>query len=83
MKSADTITYDDNGEVIPLSERFDDSKTDIRYSRDDSIIYPNMSENTREKILESSILRCVECDVDDASIDSITVESLIDLNHYT
>ena len=30
IKSADPITYDDNGEIIPLSERFSDSK-DIRY----------------------------------------------------
>ena len=31
VKSADPITYDNNGEIIPLSERFSDSK-DIRYS---------------------------------------------------
>lgn len=44
MKLADAITYDDNGEVIPLSERFDESKTDIRYSRDDfSVDYSDLS----------------------------------------
>ena len=32
LKSADAVTYDNNGNVIPLSERFDSSKTDIRYS---------------------------------------------------
>ena len=32
IKSADPVTYDDNGDVIPLSERFDDAKPDIRYS---------------------------------------------------
>lgn len=32
IKSADPVTYDDNGNVIPLSERFDKSKTDIRNS---------------------------------------------------
>ena len=31
VKSADPITYDGNGEIIPLSERFSESK-DIRYS---------------------------------------------------
>jgi hypothetical protein len=31
IKSADTITYDDNGNIIPLSQRFDASKDDIRY----------------------------------------------------
>ena len=31
-KSADPVTYDDTGNVIPLSQRFDSEKTDIRYS---------------------------------------------------
>ena len=29
-KSADPVTYDDNGNVIPLSQRFDETKGDIR-----------------------------------------------------
>ena len=32
IKSADPITYDDNGNVIPLSERFNSKNADIRYS---------------------------------------------------
>lgn len=32
VKSADPITYDDNGAIIPLSERFDPEKDDIRWS---------------------------------------------------
>ena len=32
IKSADPVTYDDNGNVIPLSERFNPEKEDIRYS---------------------------------------------------
>ena len=32
VKSADPVTYDDNGNVIPLSERFNTKKSDIRYS---------------------------------------------------
>lgn len=32
VKSADPITYDDNGDVIPLSQRFNSSNNDIRYS---------------------------------------------------
>lgn len=32
IKSADTVTYDDAGNVIPLSERFNPEKEDIRYS---------------------------------------------------
>lgn len=34
VKSADVITYDDNGEIIPISERFDAGNSDIRYSRE-------------------------------------------------
>lgn len=32
IKSGDPITYDDNGKVIPLSERFNSENEDIRYS---------------------------------------------------
>ena len=32
VKSAEAITYDDNGNVIPLSERFSEDNNDIRYS---------------------------------------------------
>lgn len=32
IKSADPVTYDDNGNVIPLSERFKSENDDIRYS---------------------------------------------------
>lgn len=32
IKSAEAVTYDDNGNVIPLSERFTESNKDIRYS---------------------------------------------------
>lgn len=32
VKSGDAVEYDDNGNVIPLSRRFDTGKEDIRYS---------------------------------------------------
>ena len=32
VKSADTVTYDDKGNVIPLAERFNAANEDIRYS---------------------------------------------------
>ena len=32
-KSADPVTYDDNGNVIPLSERFNDTDNDLRFSK--------------------------------------------------
>jgi hypothetical protein len=34
VKSADPVTYDDEGNVIPLSQRFNAENEDIRYSRD-------------------------------------------------
>lgn len=38
IKSADPVTYDDDGKVIPLSERFNPENKDIRYSKDDTIM---------------------------------------------
>lgn len=35
VKSADAITYDNNGKVIPLSERFNSNEDDIRYNVSD------------------------------------------------
>ena len=35
LKSADPVTYDDSGNVIPLSERFNQKNDDIRYSSRD------------------------------------------------
>lgn len=32
IKSAETVTYDDNGDVIPLNKRFNSNKSDIRFS---------------------------------------------------
>lgn len=37
VKSADPITYDDAGNVIPLSERFNRGTPDIRYSVEDEL----------------------------------------------
>ena len=37
IKSADPVTYDDDGKVIPLSQRFNTKNKDIRYSKDDTI----------------------------------------------
>lgn len=36
VKSADPVTYDDNGNIIPLSERFNTENKDIRFSDRDS-----------------------------------------------
>lgn len=39
VKSADPVTYDDQGNIIPLEERFNEEKEDIRYSRKSSESY--------------------------------------------
>ncbi|MGN0693731.1 MAG: hypothetical protein ACI4LK_02330 [Lentihominibacter sp.] len=36
IKSADPVTYDDNGNIVPLSERFNEDNQDIRFSLSDS-----------------------------------------------
>ena len=33
IKSADPVTYDDNGNVVPLSQRFNTANPDIRYAK--------------------------------------------------
>lgn len=38
IKSADPVTYDDAGNVIPLSERFNAANEDIRYSKRDDYL---------------------------------------------
>ena len=40
VKSADPVTYDDNGNVIPLSERFNEQSKDIRHK----IRYPSFTQ---------------------------------------
>lgn len=44
IKSADPVTYDDNGNVIPLSERFKEDDPDIRYSIDETPENADVSE---------------------------------------
>ena len=46
-KSADTITYDENGNVIPLSERFNDESKDFRFSERGQSVYKLLGENQR------------------------------------
>lgn len=33
LKSSDVITYDDDGNIIPISKRFNDKKNDVRWSK--------------------------------------------------
>ena len=53
IKSADTITYDDSGNVIPLSQRFNTQNNDIRYSnrnQDQQSSLEKQNEKLREDV---------------------------------
>ena len=54
VKSADAITYDDNGNVIPLSERFNEDNNDIRYSFEDDVVDKTSSLAERVRLGEIS-----------------------------
>ena len=54
VKSADPITYDDNGKVIPLSERFNEDDNDIRYSFEDDVVDKTSSLAERVRLGEIS-----------------------------
>ena len=45
-KSADIITYDDNDNIIPISQRFNENEEDMRYSRKSE---PNIPEGYEER----------------------------------
>lgn len=58
LKSADAITRDDSGEVIPLSQRFNPEEGDIRYSiRRDVDVDDILEENARLRKETSSLQR--------------------------
>ena len=53
IKSADNITYDDNGDIIPLSKRFNLKNNDIRYSvKQSTDIVPKTEEKINELVEE-------------------------------
>lgn len=61
IKSADAVVYDDNGKVIPLSERFNSKSRDVRYSNRDVDLtakYPQL--NLNEDISELDGVPAIE-----------------------
>ena len=64
IKSADTIVYDDDGRIIPISERFNENKKDIRYSLKDS---------------DGNTLSKEQQDIDEAINQSMTMEQAKDM----
>ena len=85
IKSADPVTYDDNGDVIPLSQRFDSTKTDIRYqSRDDNLFSIDLSDDdtitdvaAREFVTHHEDMGEVLKNISDIDIEPKRVESII------
>ena len=61
IKSADPVTYDDNDNVIPLSERFDSSRKDIRYSNRKP--YRNISEEEYDTFLRKKPIKASKKDI--------------------
>lgn len=92
VKSADPVTYDDNGDVIPLSERFNEEKNDIRFAMktaneslmDDMVngserqakITAGMSEEERYDALKDAELSVSVYNADQAKITRAEVERL-------
>ena len=63
IKSADLVTYDNDGNIIPLSERFNKNDDDIRYSTMDNIKL-NRHGNTRTFELKDSKATLIGNDVE-------------------
>lgn len=71
IKSADPVTYDDNGNVIPLSERFNTEDSDIRYSErpEDSFSNRYLLANALESVAESDAAKAILADYKKAIAD--------------
>ena len=50
IKSADPVTYDSDGNVIPLSQRFDQSRDEIAFSPGDARMLSDLSENVMRRV---------------------------------
>lgn len=62
IKSADPVTYDDNGSVIPLSKRFNSGSPDIRFSerdgtRTDRDVLSDAADGDAANVREMEMLR--------------------------
>lgn len=55
IKSADPVTYDDNGNVIPLSDRFNKEKTYIRYSKQTGMTQAAANEGVKKLDKKSAL----------------------------
>lgn len=64
VKSADPVTYDDNGDVISLSKRFDSTSSDIRFS----IVEDNNGEYNVDELKASLKERFKEYETDEGNL---------------
>lgn len=72
VKSADPVTYDDEGNVIPLSQRFNAENEDIRYSRDLDIEGDSAVETkplSNRELLANALLDTVQNEVEYKKLD--------------
>lgn len=87
VKSSEAITYDDNGNVIPLSERFNAENEDIRYSLSNEGEKHTLGGSYRfdgkdfrtpanETALEQDIAPVAEGVVEDAAFDAPMLEDI-------
>ena len=67
MKSADPVVRDDNGDVIPLTERFDPENNDIRYSRELEFL-DFMEQQTDREVLANAFESVAQNDVEKAKL---------------
>lgn len=74
IKSADPVVYDDEGNVIPLSERFNSEEPDIRYSR---VINQN-AEEYAERMKSGSRERWAIMDIFKEMADAQAVFKILD-----
>ena len=82
IKSAETITYDNNGKVVPLSDRFNDRKTDIRFSLKDNATYTLSDGQVKKKVANFTKLK-VYSKVEAESIINSILETNFNLEDYS
>lgn len=73
LKSADPVTYDDDGNVIPLSERFNEQNEDIRFSR--GLNARVAANNTGERVFSKKVAK--------AAIETIMESNLVFGDEYS
>lgn len=76
LKSADPVTYDNKGNIIPLSERFNPEKNDIRWSKE---LFPDDRTMSAEEIEQDEIEQMIQSikssdDLSDADVQAIRDE---------